>query len=99
MQFKTLALASALALSSSMAFAQAGGNDAGATVPETSGTAVDSHGAAVGTVDRGRMMNRTPGTTTGMSQPANIPHSGPNNTPGGIDHSKVGGESTARNPE
>ena len=98
MKFKTLALASALALSSSMAFAQAGGNDAGATVPETSGTAVNGNGGAVGTVNNGRMMNREPGTTTGMSAPA-YPHSGPNNTPGGIDHSKVGGESTARNPE
>lgn len=100
MQLKTLALASALALSSSMAFAQAGGNDAGATMPENSGTAVNGNGAAVGTVNNGRMMNREPGTTTGMSRPApNIPHSGPNDAPGGMDHSKVGGESTARNPE
>ncbi len=32
---KTLALATALALTSSLAFAQAGGNDAGATFPKT----------------------------------------------------------------
>jgi hypothetical protein len=34
MQLKTIALAAAFALTSSLAFAQAGGNDAGATVPE-----------------------------------------------------------------
>jgi hypothetical protein len=40
MQLKTIALATAFALSSSLVFAQAGGaNAAGAQVPETSGTA------------------------------------------------------------
>jgi len=103
MQLKTIALATAFALTSSLAFAQAGGNDAGATVPERSGTAVDGNGAAVGTVNNGAKMNRAPGATTGMGRddelaPAPYPHSGPSAYPGGPDHSRVGGEGTARNP-
>jgi hypothetical protein len=96
MQLKTIALASALALSSSMAFAQAGGYGSGANVPESSGTAVNGGGAAVGTVHNGRTMNRTPGTTTGMSGGG---MSGPSAHPGGPDRSRVGGQSPSRNPE
>jgi hypothetical protein len=44
MHLKTAALAAALALTSSLAFAQAGGNDAGSTIPENSGTAVNGGG-------------------------------------------------------
>jgi hypothetical protein len=91
MQLKTIALASALALSSSMAFAQAG-----ATVPESSGTAVNGGGGAVGTVHNGRTMNRMPGTTTGTSGGG---MSGPSAHPGGPDRSRVGGQSPSRNPE
>jgi hypothetical protein len=69
MQFKTLALATTLALTSSIAFAQMGGGNAtGADVPESSGTAVNGGSGAVGTVDHGRMINREPGATTGMSR-------------------------------
>jgi hypothetical protein len=95
MHLKTFALATALALSSSLAFAQAGGNDAGATVSERSGTAVNGGGGAVGTVHNGRTMNRAPGTTTGMSRGST---SGPSAYPGGPDRSRIGGQSPSRNP-
>lgn len=90
---KTLALATALALTSSLAFAQAGGNDARATIPENSSTAVNGGGRAVGTVQN----SRAPGTTTGMSRSNN--GSGPSAHPGGPDRSRVGGQSPSRNPE
>jgi hypothetical protein len=40
-----------------------------ATVPKSSGTAVDGNGVVVGTVDRGRIVNE-PGATTGMAPDA-----------------------------
>jgi hypothetical protein len=68
MQFKTIALATAFALTSSLAFAQmGGGNGAGAEVPESSGTAVEGNGVVAGTVDHGRLINRSPGTTIGSA--------------------------------
>jgi hypothetical protein len=68
MQFRTIALATALAMTSTLAFAQmGGGNGVGAEVPENSGTAVNSQGVGVGTVEEGRLINRTPGTTTGSA--------------------------------
>jgi hypothetical protein len=92
MQFRTIVLATALALSTSVAFAQAGGgNAAGASVPENSGTAVNGQGGAVGTVDNGRM-TRSPEGTTGMSQ------SGPRTDGGGRDVSRPGGEGVSRKP-
>jgi hypothetical protein len=91
---KTFALATALTLSSSLAFAQAGGNDAGATVRERSGTAVNGEGGAVGTVDNGRIRERAaPEATTGMA-PAGP--SGPRLDGGGIDESRPGGEGVSR---
>ena len=60
MKIKTIALATAFALTSTFALAQAGGaSGAGSTVPEKSGTAVNGQGGVVGST--------TNGTTTGMS--------------------------------
>src|SRR5258708_39568706 len=97
MELKGVALAAALALKSSLAFAQAGGNDAGAAIPENSGTAVNGGGGPVGTVQNGRVIGRAPGTTTGMSRSNN--GSDPSAHPGGPDRSRVGGQSPSRNPE
>jgi hypothetical protein len=60
MKLSTIALAGALAMSSSFALAQAGGANSGAAVPETSGAPVNPQGGAV---DNGSMDHRT----TGMS--------------------------------
>jgi hypothetical protein len=95
MQLKTIALATAFALSSSLVFAQAGGgNAAGAQVPETSGTAVNGSGGAVGTAGNGRM-NSAPETTTGMSPAA---PSGPSLDGGRRDESRPGGQGVSRKP-
>jgi hypothetical protein len=95
MQFRTIALATVFALSTSVAFAQAGGgNAAGATVPENSGTAVNGGGGAVGNVENGRM-TRTPEMTTGMSPTA---PSGPTVDGGGRDASRPGGQGVSRKP-
>lgn len=54
MKLKTIALASAFALSSTFALAQAGGaNGSGATLPENSGTATNAQGGVVGTTTNG----------------------------------------------
>jgi hypothetical protein len=89
MQVKTIALAAAFAVTSSLALAQAGGNNAGATVPERSGTAVDGNGGAVRTAHDGRMMDRERGATTGMSRDN---QSGPGLEPAERDRSRPGGE-------
>jgi len=75
-------------------FAQmGGGNAAGAEVPENSGTAVNGGGAAVGTVNNGRMPpNRSPEETTGMSRPE------PRTDAGGPDASRPGGQGVSRKP-
>jgi hypothetical protein len=59
MKLSTIALAGALAMSSSsFALAQAGGANSGAAVPETSGAPVNAQG---GVVDNGSMDHRTTG--------------------------------------
>jgi hypothetical protein len=95
MQLKTIALATAFTITSSLAFAQMGGNDSGATVPERSGTAVNGSGGSVGTVDNGRMRDRAPGATTGMAPTA---PSGPGVEPGSRDESRVGGRGVNDRP-
>jgi hypothetical protein len=98
MKLKTIALATAFALSSTFAFAQAGGSDSGAEVPNASGAVVNPNsGAVVGTTTsrNGTMMNGEPGTTTGMSRDEIVPQG---MKPGSIDESKPGGQSTARKP-
>jgi hypothetical protein len=88
MKLKTIALAGALALSSTLAFAQGGGAASpGAATPENSGPATNAQGGAAGN-GKTHMNN---GATTGMS-------SGAAAKPGGIDESKPGGQSTARKP-
>ena len=93
MNVRTAALATLLSLTSSLALAQAGGgNAAGAAMPESSGTAVNGNGGAVGTVN-GRMTREG---TTGMSQPNAA--SGPTTDGGGRDMSRPGGEGVSRKP-
>ena len=95
MKCSTIALATAIAMTSSLAFAQAGGGAAtGAAVPETSGTAVNSGGGAVGTVDRGRIVD-APGATTGL---APVAPSGPGREPGRRDESRPGGQGVNDRP-
>ena len=63
MRLSALALAGALAMTGSLAFAQAGGGNAsGAAVPETSGAAVNAQG---GVVRSGSMEHRTTGMNRG----------------------------------
>jgi hypothetical protein len=97
MKFKTITLATAFALTSSVAFAQlGGGNAAGAEVPENSGTAVNGSGGAVGTVNNGRITpNRPAEVTTGMSRQE---PSGPRTDGGGTDASRPGGKGVSRKP-
>jgi hypothetical protein len=61
MKLSTIALAGALAMSSTLAFAQAGGANSGAAVPQASGAPVNAQG---GTVDNGSMDHRTTGMNT-----------------------------------
>ena len=64
MKIKTLALAGALALSSTMAFAQGGGAaSSGAAMPESSGPATNGQGDVVGNTTDGKttMKNGTTG--------------------------------------
>jgi hypothetical protein len=83
MKLRTITLAGALALSSTLAFAQGGGNAAaGAALPESSGAATNTQGGAIGNTTGGNTrLNQ--GTTTGMNGAK-------------PDASKPGGESTAR---
>ena len=63
MKLLTMALAGALAMSSSFAFAQmGGGNGEGATLPERSGAATNAQGGIVGS---GSMDHRTTGMSSG----------------------------------
>jgi hypothetical protein len=90
MKLKTIALAGALALSSTLAFAQGGGAaSSGAATPENSGAATNAQGGVVGNTTNGKT-NMNNGTTTGMNGAAA--------KPGGPDESKPGGQSTARKP-
>jgi hypothetical protein len=89
MKLKTIALASALAMSSTFALAEAGGGAAGAA-PESSGQAVNGGSTTVapGTTTAGERIQRTtPAETAGAAA-----------KPGGMDESKPGGQSTARKP-
>jgi|GEM_PF-6030059 len=90
MQLKTIALATAFALTSSLAFAQAGnGNATGTQVPGTSGTVKGSGGTVGTTLDtHGR---NEPGTN-GMAK------SGPGREPGARDRSRPGGEGVNDRP-
>jgi hypothetical protein len=78
MKLATIALASVLALSSTLAFAQAGGSGAGAAVPENSGSAVNGSSGANRARTTGAAMNsgRSSGSaiTTGSGAPQNNPN-------------------------
>ena len=90
MNFKTIALATAFALSSTFALAQAGGgmSGSGTAAPGSSGASVNSNGGSVGTSRSGTVGTNT--RESGMNGAAA--------KPGGRDESKVGGQSTARKP-
>jgi hypothetical protein len=83
MKFKTIALATAFALSSTFAFAQGTG-------PATQQDNMTKTGTTNGSMDKGSMEKGTTGTGAGMNGAAA--------KPGGPDESKVGGQSTARKP-
>jgi hypothetical protein len=93
MRLKPIALATAFALSSSLAFAQAGGNDTGPTVRERSGTTVND-GDTARTVPP-TATTPAPAETTGKAPAA---PSGPSLEPGGRDKSRVGGQGTSDRP-
>ena len=86
MKLKTIALASALAMSSTFALAQAGGGTAGTSSGPAvnGGSTTPAPSTATGSE---RMQRTTPGETTGAAA-----------KPGGMDESKPGGQSTARKP-
>jgi hypothetical protein len=93
MKLSTIALAGALAMSSTFALAQAGGANSGAAVPETSGPAVNGQGGAVG---NGSMDHRT----TGMNTRGSMENGNPNRPDGptslsGSGPSTFGGNSPA----
>jgi hypothetical protein len=68
MNFKTIALATAFALSSTFVLAQAGGaGGAGAEVPEKTGTAANAQGGVVGTTTNGATMTNGTGTGAGST--------------------------------
>jgi hypothetical protein len=83
MKIKTIALASVFALSSTLAFAQ------GATGPAAQQDNMTKPGTT-GTMEKGSMEKGTTGMGTGTKGFAA--------KPGGMDKSKPGGQSTARNP-
>jgi hypothetical protein len=83
MKFKTIALATAFALSSTFAFAQGTG-------PATQQDNMTKTGTTNGSMDKGSMEKGTTGTGAGLNGAAA--------KPGGPDESKVGGQSTARKP-
>jgi len=94
MKFKTSAIAIALSLSSSVAFAQAGGNDAGATVPERPATIASGDGAGARIVDpAGTIQNDR---TTGLAPVVRPATAGV--VPGARDKSRVGGEGVSDRP-
>jgi hypothetical protein len=81
MKLSTIALAGALAMSSTFALAQAGGaNGSGATIPENSGTATNAQGGAVGAVSPNGAMQRG---TTGQGMGAGGSMGNNNGTAGG----------------
>jgi hypothetical protein len=84
MQLKTLALAAAFAVTSSFAFAQAGGSNTSS--PEK----------PAGTMQKGTTVDRPSESTSGMSR-SNEP-SGPRMEPGGADASRPGGKGVSDKP-
>ena len=88
---RTIILATAFVLSSSLAFAQAGGANSGAAVPERSGTAVTGTGAATNDVGTSGRQEMKP--TTGMSNSAT-----PGAEPGARDKSRPGGQGVNDKP-
>jgi hypothetical protein len=92
MKIRITTIAAVLALSSTMALAQAGGNGGGATVPERSGAGISGPGPggpSVGTTDS---HGRNEPVTSGMSQ------SSPGAEPGARDRSRTGGEGVNDRP-
>ena len=88
MNSKTIALAGVLVLSSTLSFAQGGGNAASSpAMPENTGAAANIQGGVVGNTADGKTTLNT-GTTTGKNGAAA--------KRGDLDASKPGGESTAR---
>ena len=93
MQVKTIALATAFALMSSVAFAQWGGGYApGPGVPQGSAAAPIGSSATFG---NGAMINRGPDATPGMDRDFGYGRSA---YPGGPDRYRFGSEGTARYP-
>ena len=92
MKTRTIVLATMFALSSSMALAQAGANEAGTAVPDRSGAPIAGPGPggpATGTTDE---HGRNEPLTSGMSR------SSPGAYPGARDHSRTGGEGVNDRP-
>jgi hypothetical protein len=83
MKIKTIALASGFALSSTLAFAQGTG-------PAPQQDNMTKPGTTNGSMEKGSMQKGTTGTGAGMNGAAA--------KPGGMDESKPGGKSTARDP-
>ena len=93
MKLSTIALAGALALSSTAAFAQAGVGS-GAMVPETSGTAVNGGGGVVGTTTNGQTTLNN-GRTVGTS---NRPTGGDASTQGAPTGAAIGATGSSTEP-
>jgi hypothetical protein len=83
MKLKTIVLAGALALSSTLAFAQGTG-------PAGQQDNMTKPGTTNGSMEKGSMEKGTTGTGAGVTGAAT--------KPGGPDESKPGGQSTARKP-
>jgi len=89
MKRKTIGLAAALALSSTLAFAQAGTGSV-PVVPEKSGAAISGGSGAAGTTTNGMTTGRTGTNTTGVSGGGNGTADGPT-TLSGTGTSQSGG--------
>jgi hypothetical protein len=85
MKLKTIVLAGAFALSSTLAIAQ------GTTGPAAQHDNMTKPGTTNGSMDKGSMEKGTTGTGAGVTNGAAA-------KPGGMDESKPGGQSTARKP-
>jgi hypothetical protein len=97
MKLSTLALAGALAMSSTFALAQAGGaNGAGAAaIPENSGTATNAQGGAVGAVRPNDMRGGTTGMGTAGTHGSNVGTAGGPTSLSGTGSSMDGGQKPA----
>jgi hypothetical protein len=92
MKIKTIVLATAFALSSTFALAQAGGANSGATVPEKSGAATNAQGGAVG---KSSMQPGTTGMGTKGSMGNNAGTAGGPTSTSGTGSSMDGGQKPA----